>query len=737
MGSLQRIRNRSGLLIAVIGFAMLAFIGGEFLGSLTGNSGSATKNIAEVLGEGVLNSCAHETACNCVTFVKTVDGMTKNVLASRKNQGQDEDLTKRDVSDIRKQAWSQLIRELIMEEEYEKIGVNISDEEWIERISGINAHPQITRFPNFKTKIESIDKNTGENIETLVFDGNKVTEYLQNIQEDETGDAIRDWMSFESFLLNVLKNEKYDKLIEKGTYINSEEAKISVNENMQVAMYNYINLPYSMIEDSLIDISEEEINNYYNKNKSDYKQDLSKDIDYVVFTVVPSNEDDLETRSTLTNLKDDFEDSDDYLNMIRRYSDNRNTIFNFRKKDDFSNDSVFAQLVNNNLGTVIGPYKTNSSTYRLSKLVDIQKRPDSLEARHILIQPNNTSISLDSAKSVIYDLKKKIENGADFGLLAIEKSFDENTKYKGGELGWFGEDALSSKYGFPLDIQFKDSCFSSLKNEMKVVLTQYGVHLIQVMNTSKKDNKYKIAFIDNNISASTETDNNYFTQAGQFASKLKDKNNSFDSIVLDLNLVKRSAVKVTPEKENIVGLANSRSIVRWMNEASLNEVSDILNFDNFYVVAKLVKENNEDHIQLSEIENKIKQDIRADKKYKKLVEKMGEYASLEALSEKLNVSIINNKKAQLSVLTVDGLGYSPEFVGTIFSTNIGGVSSPIKSTNSVNVVSVISKDDYRSQGDFSEEQKSMFEKIKTYSYNASYKALETDANIVDNRSVFY
>ena len=85
--------------------------------------------------------------------------------------------------------------------------------------------------------------------------------------------------------------------------------------------------------------------------------------------------------------------------------------------------------MNNNLGTVIGPYKTNSSTYRLSKLVDIQKRPDSLEARHILIQPNNTSISLDSAKSVIYDLKKKIEKQRNFGISGIEKSFDENTKY--------------------------------------------------------------------------------------------------------------------------------------------------------------------------------------------------------------------------------------------------------------------------------------------------------------------
>ena len=710
MGTLGKIRNRSGLLLTVIGFAMLAFILGDFMQSKR-SSGSGTLYVGEVLGENILIGCAHEY-CDCVTFEKTVN----NGITNWKSQNQNASPSQSVISNIRRQAWGQLTRELIMEGEYEKIGVDISDDEWMERLSGLNVHPEVSKIPAFQ------DPNTGQ------FDRTKVLGYLQQVEQDESGESVRNWLSFQDYLINVIRNEKYDKLVEKGTFINSEEAKISYNEGMQITTYNYITLPYSMIEDSLINISEKEIKNYYNKNKNDYKQDLSKDIDYVVFTVVPTNEDDLDTRSSLINLKDEFENHDDYLTMVRRNSDNTKAIFNFKKKDEFSRDSAFAQLVNHNVGTVIGPYKINSLTYRLSKLVDIQKRSDSVEARHILISPS-PSISLDSAKSVILDLRNQIENGVDFGLLAQKKSDDKGSAIKGGELGWFGEGAMVD--------QFNEACFSSLKNEMKVVETQYGVHLIQVINKSKAKDKYKIAYIDRNVFASTETYSNYYTQAAQFVSKVITENNSFDTIVLDENLVKRSDVKVTPEKENIVGLVNSRSIVRWMNKASLGDLSEVFEFDNSYVVAKLVKDNNEDYIPLSEVENKVKQNIRTDKKYNKLVERMGEYSSLEALSEKLNVSIINNQEAKLSSLSVDNLGYAPEFIGAIFATDIGGVSSPIKSTNSVSVVSVVSKDDYRSQGDFSLEQESMFEKIKTYSVNASYKALEADANVVDNRSEIY
>ena len=701
MGTLGKIRNRSGLLLTVIGFAMLAFILGDFMQSQR-SSGPGTLFVGEVLGEDVLIS----------TFEETVDQGIENW----KSQNPNSIVTQSVISNIRNQAWTELSRELIMNGEYEKIGIGISDDEWMERISGLNVHPQVSKIPAFQ------DPNTGQ------FDRTKVLGYLQQVEQDQTGESVRNWVAFQDFLINVVSNEKYDKLVEKGVFINSEEAKISYNEGTQFSTYNYLTLPYSMIADSLIQISDEEIKNYYKENKDKYTQDLSRDVDYVVFTVVPTKEDDLSTRSSLEDLKSDFENYDDYLNMVRRNSDNRSAIFNFQTKDQLMKDSAFSILVNQDKGDVIGPYKLGSLMYRISKLVDIQSRPDSIEARHILISPK-TNISLDSAKLIVYNLKQQIENGGDFALLAQGISDDKPSAIKGGELGWFKEGVMVQ--------QFNDACFSSPDNELKVVETQFGIHLIQVTNNSKLSKRYKIAYIDRNVSASTETYNNYYTQAAQFVSKVVTENNPFDTIILNDNLVKRSDIGVIPDKQNIVGLADSRSIVRWMNKAEAGDVSEVFELDNSYVVAKLIKENKEGYKELSDVENIIKQEIRIDKKHDVLIERIGSYTNLEELASRLNINIISNKKAQLSLLNVDDLGYVPEFVGAVFSTEVGALSSPIKSKNSVSVVNVISRDDYRSEGDFSLEQKSLFEKIKTYAATASYKALETDAVLIDNRSEIY
>jgi peptidyl-prolyl cis-trans isomerase D len=701
MGTLGKIRNRSGLLLTVIGFAMLAFILGDFMQS-TRSSGPSTLYVGELLGEQILIQ----------TFEKTVDQGIENWKSQNPNQIVNQSV----ISSVRNQAWAQLTRELIMDEEYIKLGIGISDDEWMERISGLNVHPEVSKIPAFQ------DPNNGR------FDRTKVLAYLQQVEQDETGASVNNWLSFQDYLINVIRNEKYDKLVEKGVYINSEESKISYNEGTQITTYNYIALPYSMIEDSLVELSDKEIKNYYNENKNDYSQEKSKNIDYVIFNVVPTKGDDLETRASLKDLKSDFANYDDYLTLVRRNSDNARAVFNFNKKEDFVQDSAFSLLVDNNIGTVIGPYKSNPSTYRISKLVDIQMRPDSVEARHVLISPSQ-EITIDSAKSIIFDLKRQVENGKDFGSLAQSRSDDKNSAIMGGELGWFVEGAMLE--------QFNEACFTSLANELKVVETQYGVHLIQVMNKSRLNKKFKIAYIDRNISASTETYNNYYTQAAQFVSSVNSDNGSFDTIVIKENLVKRSDVKVVTSKENIIGLPNSRSIVKWMNKASLGNISEVFEFDNSYVVAKITKENNSEYIPLSEVENKVKQSLRSEKKYEKLVERLGAYSSLEEISETMNINIVRDKKAQMSLLSVDDLGYAPELIGAIYATEIGTVSNPIKLNNFLSVVSVISQDTYRSEGDFTAERNSMLEKIKNYTTTISFKALETDADVLDNRSEVY
>ena len=701
MGALGKIRNRSGLLLAVIGFAMLAFILGDFMQSKR-SGGPSTLYVGEVLGENI----------HIQNFEKTVDIGIENW----KTQNPTAILTQGVIANVRNQAWNQLTRELIMENQYSLLGLGISDDEWMERISGLNVHPEVSKIQAFQ------DPNTGQ------FDRTKVLGYLQQVEQDQTGESVRNWLNFQDYLINVVRNEKYDKLVEKGTFINSEEAMISYNEGTQVTNYDYINVPYSTIDDSLIDISSKEVKKYYNENKEKYKQELSRDVEYVVFSVIPTLEDDNETRESIDALKEDFKNYDDYLTMVRRNSDNTRALFNFQNEESLKNDSAFSSLLDKDKGAVIGPYKINPSTYRITKLVDIQKRPDSVEARHILISPTATK-SLDSAKIVINDIKRRIESGQDFAFIAQNFSDDKNSAIKGGELGWFAE-------GQMVDI-FNEVCFTSDIDELNIIETQFGVHLVQVINKSRTSNKYKIAYIDRNVSASTETYNDYYTEAAQFVSQVVTDNNPFDSIVNKENLVKRSDVKVVPSKENITGLANSRLVVKWMNKAEIGDISEVFEFDNSYVVAKLINENKEGYTALEELENSIKEEIRSDKKYKVLVEKMGDSSNLEELSALYNINIVKDVKAQLSLLSVNNLGYVPEVIGTVYATEVGKTSSPIKSKNSLTFVRVNSRDQYRSEGDFSQEQASMLDKIKNYAITSSFNALKDDANLIDNRSEVY
>ena len=702
MGALGKIRNRSGLLLTVIGFAMLAFILGDFMQSQRSGS-TGTLYVGKVLDENI----------HIKNFEKTVDIGIENW----KSQNPTSVLNQSIISNIRNQAWNQLTRELIMEEEYSKLGISISDDEWMERISGLNVHPEVSKIQAFQ------DPNNGQ------FDRNKVLAYLQQVEQDQTGESVKNWLNFQDYLINVLRNTKYDILVEKGSFINSKEAMISFNEGIQVTNYDYLSIPYSSIDDSLIEISNKEIKKFYNNNKDEkYKQKLSRDVEYVVFSVIPTKEDDNQTKESIEKIKDDLFNSDDYVTLVRRNSDNNNTIFNFQTKESFKNDPAFSLLIKKDKGTVIGPYKTNSSTYRIAKLVDVQRRPDSVQARHILISPT-ASKSLDSVKTVINKLKKRINSGEDFSSIAQIFSDDKTSAIKGGELGWFPE-------GQMVDL-FNEVCFTSEVNDLEIVETQFGVHLIQLTNKSKLTKKYKVVFIDRNVSASTETYNNYYTQAAQFVSQVLNNKNPFDSIVNKENLVKRSDVKVEPNKENITGLPNSRSIIKWMNKANVGDVSEVFEFDNTYVVAKLTKENKEGYKTISDVENSIREEIKAEKKYNELLKKFKKDSSLEDLSEIFNATIVNDIKGKLSSLSVSGLGYVPEVVGAVFGTNIGAISDPVKSQSSLIIIRVNSRDDYRDEGDFSQEQNSMTEKTKNYVITSSFRVLQEDANLVDNRSEIY
>ncbi|MDC0249714.1 peptidylprolyl isomerase [Flavobacteriales bacterium] len=699
MATLERIRNRSGLLLAVIGLAMLAFILTDFMSSL-GSGGGGSIYVGEVLGEDVMRQDYE---------LKVEEGIN-----NWKSQNQQSLLTQTIIGQIRSQIWNQYVRDLVMNNEYEKLGIDVSDDEFWELLQGINVHPEISKVPAFQ------DENTG------FFDRTKVVGYLKQIDQDPTGEARTRWVGFQRYLIGLIKTSKYNALVAKAMYATNKDVTVNVNEDSQNVTFNYVEIPFSSISDSLFFPTESEIKTYYKNQKENYQQDASKDVDFVVFTVIPSIDDSDATRLSLENLKTDFSIYEDYDLMARRNSDNTAALFTFTTQDALQ-DPNWTELFTAEEGTVIGPYESSQGVYRIAKLAIAQNRPDSVEARHILIKPTQT-MNIDSVNARIKTIKKQVEAGANFGTLAQKNSEDQGSAIKGGDLGWFQEGAMVD--------EFNEVCFTSRIGDLTVVTSQFGVHLIEVTKRSKEVRKVKIAFIDRNIEPSTATFNAYYSEAAQFAGKILNEGIVFDSLVVKENLVKRSDSKVTADKQSIVGLPNSREMVRWMNTADEGTVSEVFQFGNSYVVAYLQREYDAGFIPLTDIKEKISSLV--------LKEKKARYISASITASNLKVIAANNgqiviseKTANLANLNIQGIGYEPELVGAIFGTTVGSISRPIKAKNAVYIVEVTAKDEVRDSGDFHQQKQAVQKDAAVYANGAAYKVLNNEAEVKDNRSDFY
>lgn len=698
MATLGKIRNRSGLLLTVIGVAMLAFILGDFMSSL-GSAGGGSIYVGEVLGEDVMRQ-AYE--------VKVEEG-----IENWKSQNQQGVLNQTTTAQIRSQIWDQYVRDLIMNNEFGKLGIDVSDDEFFELLQGLNVHPEISKVPAFQ------DQATGQ------FDRTKVLGYLKQIDQDPTGEARTRWVGFQKYLIGLIKTSKYNSLVSNAMYVTGEEAKLKFNENSQNITFNYVAIPFSSVADSMVEPTESELANYYDDNKSDYEQAASKDVDFVVYTVIPSQEDDATTKSAITDLKADFTIFEDYDLMARRNSDNTSARFTFTTKEGLA-DKNWEELFNAEQGTVIGPYQASQGVYRIAKLVIAQNRPDSVESRHILIAPTET-MSLDSVNIRIEAIKAQIQSGTDFGDLAQKNSDDKGSAIKGGDLGWFSEGAMVD--------EFNEACFTSKRGDLSVVTSQFGVHLIEVTKTSRAVRKVKIAFIDRNVEPSTETYNTYYSQAAQFAGKILNEGIAFDSLVAQQNLVKRSDSKVTADKQSIVGLPNSREMVRWMNTTDEETVSEVFQFENSYVVAYLTKEHIKGNVPLEDIKEQISALVVKDKKADYITAAItGD--DLVAIASNNGQTVVNAQRANLANLSLQGIGYEPELVGSIFGTAVGSVSSPIAGANAVYVVQVTAKDDAKTTGDFTKQKQEAQKGAAAYANGAAYKVLNTEADVKDNRSDF-
>jgi peptidyl-prolyl cis-trans isomerase D len=357
-----------------------------------------------------------------------------------------------------------MVREKILDPQYKKLGLGVSTEEVDELVLGNNPHQIVQQL--------FTDQQTG------TFNKSFLVNFLKQTEIDET--AKKYWLFFENEIVNDRTNTKYNNLVSKGLFVTSKQSEFEKNLNSNTVDFSYVLKNFASIPDSSIKIYQSDLEAYYAKHKENYKRTALRDVEYVTFDVVPSDEDLKQSEQWINKTKEELATAPNPVEFINLSADSRYVGFFIPLSSIPENLKDWVKK--EDLTSVFGPYVENGS-YKLAKLIAVGNRPDSVHVRHILLSTGKIR-TLEIAKHQADSLIKLIKSGTPFETLAIANSDDQGSAKIGGDLGWFPEGRMV--------VPFNDACFTGKKGDIKIAETTFGIHIIEILAQSKESLKYNI-----------------------------------------------------------------------------------------------------------------------------------------------------------------------------------------------------------------------------------------------------
>jgi peptidyl-prolyl cis-trans isomerase D len=647
------LRERMGKILAiVIGLALAAFIVGEVARSGSSFMRDSRNEIGEVAGEKLPYD----------EFSKKLDANTKQF-----QQQSGQNLSPQITNYIQETTWNQFVSEVILKKEIEKLGLVVGTDETRSMISGNNPNQQIVQAFG--------DPKTGQ------IDKTRLNMFLNNINTAKETDPMKQqWSSFVAQMIESKKAEKYLTIVRNGLYVNSLDAKDDYEAKNKMVNFKYAQLDYASLPDAKVTLTDDDYSTYYNEHKEQFKnaQEM-RSFQYVSFNASPSKEDSTAAKTTIDDLTAKFKASTNDSLFVQVNAETKAPIvFQHKGQLEPKLDSVMFGAAK---GTVYGPYFSNGS-YKIAKLVDAVVGPDSVKANHILINPSAEG-GLDKAKAKADSLKKLIAGGASFADLAAKFSIDTVSGRKGGSLGTFGRGAM-----IPV---FEDAAFNGKKGELKVVVSQFGVHLLQIVDQKGSSKVVKVAVVDKPLQPSSKTQSGAYSKAQTFLASLTKGN--FEAEAKKENLQIRKADDVTGIASALPGLDNAREVVRFIYKTDVGDLPDqVYTVGNQYIVPVLTVIKPEGTLSLDVVKKQIENDVRLMVKGKQLSEKLDKAlsgsSSIEQVAQKACVSAVPVENIVFANPVIPGLAPEYKVVGTLFGLGVNKLSKPIAGQHGVYVVSV-------------------------------------------------
>lgn len=693
------------LISIVIGLALAAFIIGDALSSGSSVFNSERNQAGEIAGESVSIMDYQNMVGQQEELIKAMNGLSA--------------LNEEQQTMLRNNIWQQLVMTKLMDAEYEEIGLGVSSEELYDIMLGDNMSPSIRQL--------FADPTTG------TVDKERARTIVSQILESPDQGQKAYWLNMEKEIGENRKLTKYHDLVGKALFITDEQATENAAGNVSKADISYIVKNYNTIDDSTISISNKEIETYYQENQARFQQEESRRIAYVNFDIDPSGEDYAETEKAVAELVDEFAASDEPMEFVNLTSD-RKADLAYYKKSELGNDSV-ANYLFAHKGKVYGPYLENNA-YKISRVGSVKMLPDSVRARHILIAPQNNNYA--QAKAVADSLANLLKKGANFEQLARANSTDQNSAVNGGDLGWFNQRTMVQP--------FSDTVFFAKRNEIKVVVTQFGAHVVQVTQRAKPVEKIQVATIEKEITPSNKTTNKIYNDARHFASQIANAED-FNKQAEEQGLTKRIAT-VNKNDKTIAGMDNARDMIRQIylaEEPGLVKTTDesiIFTNGNKYTVAILTQIDEEGTTPIRQVSATIKRILMQQKKAellkKELAGLMSGSESLLSVAQKAGVDVKEAAEISFNSFQIPGAGIEPRVIAAASVTEQGKLSMPIEGNQGVYVLMVNSRTNEEVTPEMVQEARTNMTQMNLY--RANYQAVQAiikHGEVKDQRYKFY
>ncbi len=643
------LRNRAGVIIvSLIGLSIVAFLISDAvrLGSPFWSAGN--NQVGEVAGESI----------DIQSFNAKVEENANNF----KQQMGQSSLSAQMMAYVVENTWNQTVSKILLEKELNLLGLQVGKTELNDMISGKNPDPQVLQaFGN---------PQTGQ------INRDQLNQFLNNIEKEDAASPMR--QQWGNFLLNLTQNrlsEKYFNLVKNSLYVTTLEAREDYQQRNKLANFKYLSLDYTSIPDQQIKLTDEDFQDYYEKNKYRFNNKVeTRSFEYVVFDAKPSKADSAEINAKIVKLTNDFRVSANDSLFVGINSDTKTPIAYVRKGQlEPALDSVVFKAA---AGTLLGPIFTGTS-YKLAKVLDVKVGPDSVSASHILINPA-TEGGLDKAKAKADSIRNLIAKGASFAVLAKQFGTD-GSKDKGGDLGTFGRGAMVPA--------FENAVFNGKTGDLKVITTQFGVHVIKI-NAQKGSSKVvKVALVDKSFSSSSKTQQAAYAKASAFLNKASDAK-AFDELVKQSGYNKLIAQDVVGTQADLAGLENPREIIRWAYRADLGDVSDqVFETGDQFVIAKLSDVKEKGTLSLEQVKKEIEPQVFKEVKAKRLEEKLNQAlagaSSLEQVAQKVGKPVIPVENLVFANPILPGIGQENKLVGAIFGAQPAKISKAIRGESGV------------------------------------------------------